>query len=96
SQYVGYVSPDLFILAITLQIWIMSILGGPATILGSFVGAAVVTAISRGTRILKDFLNLPLDANNMMFILTGALLVLVVTFRPTGILREGRVKTVKR
>jgi len=96
SQYVGYVSPDLFILAITLQIWIMSILGGPATILGSFVGAAVVTTISRGTRILKDFLNLPVDANNMMFILTGALLVLVVTFRPTGILREGRVKTVKR
>ncbi|MEM1944949.1 MAG: branched-chain amino acid ABC transporter permease [Nitrososphaerota archaeon] len=96
SQYVGYVSPDLFILAITLQIWIMSILGGPATILGGFAGAVLVTSISRGTRVMKDFLDLPLDANNLMFILTGALLVLVVTFRPTGIFREERVKSVKR
>ena len=96
SQYVGFVSPDLLILAITLQIWIMSILGGPATILGGLAGALLVTSISRGTRILKDFLNLPLDANNLMFILTGALLVLVVTFKPTGILKEGRVRSVRR
>ncbi len=96
SQYVGFVSPDLFILAITLQIWIMSILGGPATILGGLAGAVLVTSISRGTRILKDYLNLPLDANNLMFILTGALLVLVVTFKPTGILKEGRIRSVRR
>jgi len=96
SQYVGFVSPDLFILAITLQIWIMSILGGPATILGGLAGAVLVTSINRGTRILKDYLNLPLDANNLMFILTGALLVLVVTFKPTGILKEGRIRSVRR
>lgn len=95
SQYVGFVSPDLFILAITLQIWIMSILGGPATILGGLAGAVVVTSISRGTRILKDFLNLPLDANNLMFILTGLLLILVVTFKPSGILKEGKIKSVR-
>ncbi|MEM3032031.1 MAG: branched-chain amino acid ABC transporter permease, partial [Nitrososphaerota archaeon] len=70
--------------------------GGPATILGGFAGAVLVTSISRGTRVMKDFLDLPLDANNLMFILTGALLVLVVTFRPTGIFREERVKSVKR
>ncbi|GBC69733.1 High-affinity branched-chain amino acid transport system permease protein LivH [archaeon HR01] len=93
SQYVGFVSPDLFILAITLQIWIMSILGGPATILGGLAGAILFTSIGRGTRILKDYLNLPIDANNMMFILTGVLLVLVVTFRPTGLLKEGRIRS---
>jgi len=93
SQYVGYVSPDLFVLAITLQIWIMSILGGPATVLGALAGAILFTSIGRGTRILKDYLNLPLDANNLMFILTGFLLVLVVTFRPTGLLKEGRIRS---
>jgi len=96
AQYIGFVSPDLFILAITLQIWIMSILGGPATIMGSFVGALVVISINRGTRLLKDFLNLPLDTNNLMFILTGALLIIVVIFKPTGILKEGRVESVRR
>ncbi|MCS7138079.1 MAG: branched-chain amino acid ABC transporter permease [Candidatus Caldarchaeum sp.] len=93
AQYVGYVSPDIFILAITLQIWIMSILGGPATVAGAFVGALVVTSVARGTRIAKDYLNLPLDPNNIMFILTGLLLMIVVALKPTGILKEGRIKS---
>lgn len=93
SQYVGYVSPDLFILAITLQIWIMSILGGPASISGSVAGALMFIAIDRGLRILKDFLALPVDPNNMMFILTGLILMLVIIFKPEGLVKEGRIKT---
>ncbi len=95
AQYIGYIAPDMFIIAITLQVWLMSILGGPASIQGSLIGAFTVIAIQRGMRILKDFLAVPVDPNNLMFILTGILLILVVMFKPEGIVKEGRIKTVK-
>jgi branched-chain amino acid transport system permease protein len=92
AHYVGFVSPDLFVLAITLQVWIMSIIGGPSTITGSFIGALTVLSIARGTRIIKDYLNLPIDPNNTMFILTGILLIITIMFRPTGLVKEGKIK----
>lgn len=95
TQYVGYIAPDMFIIAVTLQVWLMSILGGPASIQGSLIGAFTVVAIQRGMRILKDFLAVPIDPNNLMFILTGILLILVIMFKPEGIVREGRIKTVR-
>jgi branched-chain amino acid transport system permease protein len=94
AHYVGFVSPDLFVLAITLQVWIMSIIGGPSTISGSFIGALTVLTIARGTRIIKDYLNLPIDPNNTMFILTGILLIITIMFRPTGLVKEGKIKVV--
>ncbi|MEM2928915.1 MAG: branched-chain amino acid ABC transporter permease [Nitrososphaerota archaeon] len=92
SQYVGYVSTDLFLSTTTFTIWIMCIIGGPSNINGAIIGAFIMRGIERGTRILKDYTNIPIDPNNFMFIITGILMVLFIMYKPEGIMKEKRKK----
>ncbi|MEM2928384.1 MAG: branched-chain amino acid ABC transporter permease [Nitrososphaerota archaeon] len=92
SQYVGYISTDLFLSTTTFTIWIMCIIGGPSNINGAIIGAFIMRGIERGTRILKDYTNIPIDPNNFMFIITGILMVLFIMYKPEGIMKEKRMK----
>jgi len=92
SQYIGYVSTDLFLSTTTFTIWIMCIIGGPSNINGAIIGAFIMRGIERGTRILKDYANIPIDPNNFMFIITGILMVLFIMYKPDGIMKERRMK----
>lgn len=97
AQYIGYVGPDFFLpLVMTFSVWIMSVLGGHANITGALLGASVVKCIERGARILKDFVNVPIDPNNLMYMLTGALMIAMLLLRPEGILKERPIKTLRR
>ncbi|MCD6508979.1 MAG: branched-chain amino acid ABC transporter permease [Thermoprotei archaeon] len=96
AQYIGYVNPGFFLPAtMTFSIWAMSILGGHSTIMGALLGAALVRSLGRAMRVLKDYCGLPLDPNNLMYVLSGILMMLVLLFRPEGMLKEGPIKTVK-
>ena len=92
AQFVGFIVPDSFLPTITFTIWIMVILGGPGNNWGAMLGAAVVMFFQYGTIILKDYVHLPVDPNNLQNILFGILILLVLFYRPSGFIHESRVK----
>jgi branched-chain amino acid transport system permease protein len=93
AQYMGYIEPYMFMPMVTFTVWIMVLLGGPANNLGVLLGAALVTIFDRGTIILKDYISLPVDPNNLQYILLGILVILILMYRPGGLLKESHVKT---
>jgi len=93
GQYVGYIEPNMFVPILTFTIWIMVILGGPANNWGVILGAALEQLFERGTKIIKDYIALPVDPNNLQYILFGILIILILLYRPAGLLSESKVKT---
>jgi branched-chain amino acid transport system permease protein len=93
AQYLQCVTPGMFMPMVTFTVWIMVILGGPANNWGALLGAALVELFDRGANIAKDYLILPLDPANLQYILFGVLIILVLFYRPGGLLRESPVKT---
>ncbi|MBC7107070.1 MAG: branched-chain amino acid ABC transporter permease [Firmicutes bacterium] len=96
AQYVRFIDPYMFMPTVTFSVWIMLILGGPGNNWGALLGALLVELMNRGTRIAKDYLQLAVDPNNMQFIMFGLLVILIIFYRPEGLLREGPVKTAAR
>ncbi|MBS7610621.1 branched-chain amino acid ABC transporter permease [Candidatus Bathyarchaeota archaeon] len=88
AQYIGTVNPYMFEPTVTFAIWMMVILGGPANNLGAILGAFMVEGFQRSSRLLKDYLNLPLDPVNLQVMLTAILVITVVFYRPQGLLKE--------
>ncbi len=98
AQYLGYTSTDLFLPITTFQIYIIAILGGVANNNGALLGSVFVILLDRGARVIKDYFgSVPflsaIDPLNLQFILTGILLVMFMMFRPEGLLRESKLKT---
>ena len=93
AQYIGYIEPNMFLPLLTFTIWIMVILGGPANNWGILVGAALVQLFERGTSIIKDYIVLPIDPNNVQYILFGILIILLMMYRPGGLFKESKIKT---
>ena len=84
---VRFVDPFTFDpLLATFVIWVMLMVGGTGNNLGAILGAFLVWGIWSGSQTLPGFLGDP----NLRFFLVGALMVLVLLFRPSGILGEGR------
>jgi len=93
AQYMRFIDPYMFLPLVTFYVWIALILGGPANNWGAVLGALVVEIFNRGTRIAKDYLVLPVDPNNLQFIMFGVLIILLLLYRPQGILGESRLRT---
>lgn len=92
AQYLSYIGPDLFMPVITFAVWAMVIIGGVGNHKGVLVGALIYQIFERGSRIFKDYLQIPIDPNNMMFMIFGLLLIIVLMFRPEGLIKEEKVK----
>ncbi len=93
AQYIQCILPNMFLPIITFTVWIMVLLGGPANNWGALLGAGLVELFDRGSNIAKDYLILPIDPNNLQYILFGVLIILVLFYRPQGLLKESRIKT---
>lgn len=93
AQYVGYTCTRMFMPIVTFTAMVMCILGGVANNRGSILGALIMIGLERGTRIAKDYLSLPIDPSNMMYILTGSLIVVFLLSLPSGVLKENPVKS---
>ncbi|HEX75943.1 MAG TPA: branched-chain amino acid ABC transporter permease [Dehalococcoidia bacterium] len=93
AQYLQCVLPGMFMPMITFTVWIMVLLGGPANNWGALLGACLVEIFDRGTNIAKDYLTLPIDPSNLQYILFGALIIVVLLYRPQGLLKETQVRT---
>jgi branched-chain amino acid transport system permease protein len=92
-QYLHYVLPGMFMPIVTFTVWIMVLLGGPANCWGALLGACLVQIFDRGANLAKDLLTLPTDASNLQYILFGVLILLILIYRPQGLLKESAIKT---
>jgi branched-chain amino acid transport system permease protein len=93
AQYLQFIDPYMFMPMITFTVWMMVILGGPANNWGALLGAGLVELFDRGANLAKDYLTLPVDPHNLQYILFGVLIILVLLYRPGGLLKESPIKT---
>lgn len=90
AHYTQNISPDHFTPMIAIFIWMSVIVGGAGNNKGLLVGAGVVMAVLEGTRFLGDVARF-LDAEKLSairIILIGIVLILVIRFRPQGLIPE--------
>ncbi len=88
AQYLGFAGNELFTYSVTFTVYIMSIIGGSSTGVGAILGSAIYTVVQVVLLASKDVIALPIDPNNLLFILFGLITVLLLYFRPEGIIRE--------
>ena len=94
AHYTQNISPDVFTPMVAIFIWMSVILGGAGNNKGLLVGAGLVMLLLEGTRFLGDFVTF-LDAEKLSairIILIGATLILVLRYRPKGLLPEERFR----
>lgn len=91
-----FVSPDTLAPDWTFLVWVAVILGGAGSIRGAIFGGFVIVSIREGTRFINDIIDwLPVLAFEVnpapvRLLLIGLLIVLVIRFRPDGILPPQR------
>lgn len=88
SQYLGFAGTELFTYSVTFTVYIMSIIGGSTTRLGALLGSFIYLSIQDLLRIAKNWITIPVDPNNLAFILFGFATILILYYRPEGIVRE--------
>jgi branched-chain amino acid transport system permease protein len=93
-SFIGFVSPFDFLPILTFQVWAMLIVGGSGNNRGALLGALVVWAIWAGSGVAVTKLVPPGRAAQgaaIQVILIGLLLMLVLLFRPRGLIGEAAV-----
>ena len=89
----AYVEPSLsFAPAVTFSVWVMVIVGGAGNNRGAIIGAFLIYGMEWVSVQLKDFV--PDAFKDTIFytrlMIIGVLLILLIIFRPEGILKERR------
>ena len=86
AMYVGFIDPDsMFSLTFSVQIVLLTILGGVGSLFGPWLGAALLIPLSEGTRTLWGSSGLGLD-----LLIFGLAILLVTMFLPGGLVTLGR------
>jgi branched-chain amino acid transport system permease protein len=81
AQYILYLDPEsVLILPVSVQIVLVSMLGGAGSIMGPVIGAAILLPISEGTRVWLGFKGSGLD-----MIVYGTLIMLISVYQPGGV-----------
>jgi branched-chain amino acid transport system permease protein len=81
AMYVGFIDPDsMFNLTTSVQMVLVSILGGVGTLVGPWLGAAVLLPLSESTRVMLGSSGLGLD-----LLVFGLAILLVTLFLPGGL-----------
>ncbi len=92
----GFVNTNDYVVTLTLDVWVMVVLGGIGNNRGALLGAALITVMDRFTQIAAIQMNMsgsPIEFNYARFILFGVILLLMLRFRPQGLLPESRRTT---
>jgi branched-chain amino acid transport system permease protein len=87
----GFASSNDYVIVLTLDIWVMVVFGGLGNNRGVLLGALVVTVLDRLTAITAIRLNAlgyELEFNYVRYIIFGIILLLMLRFRPQGLLPE--------
>jgi ABC-type branched-chain amino acid transport system, permease component len=84
-----YVGPGDLDSITTFYVWVAVILGGSGSNRGALFGGIAIVSIREGTRFLNDFA-IPIDPAPLRLLLIGVLIVVVMRYRPQGILPPQR------
>ncbi len=93
---VGFISTNDYVVTLTLDVWVMIVLGGLGSSRGALLGALIITLLDRVTAIVAIQLNMlgtALEFNYFRFILFAVILLLMLRFRPQGLLPEAPFTT---
>ncbi|PZQ48132.1 MAG: branched-chain amino acid ABC transporter permease [Rhodovulum sulfidophilum] len=90
AHYTQTITPENFTTPVAILVWMSVIIGGAGNVWGAALGALVVTLIYEGTRFLAPWLGFlsPTQISALRFIVIGVLLIVVIRFRPDGMLPE--------
>jgi branched-chain amino acid transport system permease protein len=81
AQYVLYIDPEsVMILPISVQIVLISMLGGAGSVMGPVIGAAILMPISEITRVMLGHKGTGID-----MMIYGALITLISVYQPKGV-----------
>jgi len=92
----GFVNANDYVVTLTLDIWVMVVLGGLGNNRGALLGALLIAVMDRFTQIAAIQLNMsgfPIEFNYVRFILFGVILLLMLRYRPQGLLPESSKTT---
>jgi len=85
-----FVSPGNLDPVTTFYVWVAVILGGSGSNRGALFGGFVIVAIREGSRFLGGASVVPIDAAPLRLIIIGLLIILLMRFRPQGLLPPQR------
>ena len=91
ANFVRFISPQDFLPIFTIQVYVMLIVGGKGNNLGAIVGAIVIWALWSASDSLINLIVAPdfqTQAAALRIIIVGMVLVLMLVFKPSGILPE--------
>lgn len=86
AHYLGSVVTGQFVPLITFLVWVALLLGGAGSNRGAIFGAFLLVAFRESTRFLPEVGGNPSLVPSLRFVVIGLLLVIVVRFRPQGVL----------
>jgi branched-chain amino acid transport system permease protein len=96
----GFVNTNDYVVTLTLNVWVMIVLGGLGNNKGALLGALLITILDRLTAItgIQANLSVPLIQSGfqfsyLRFILLGILLLIMLRYRPQGLLPEPQETT---
>lgn len=91
ASFIGFISPEDFLPIMTFQIWTMLIVGGSGNNKGAVLGAILMWAVwtlSSSTAQALLPANLQVKGGAAQIILIGLVLMLMLVFRPRGLIGE--------
>ena len=98
--YIGVAIAEDYIASVTFSIWVMIVLGGIANNRGALVGTIALIGLQKGTQIVGVLLqqaSIAVDSNLLIYLdymVEAAILLLLILYRPKGLIPEQAVKTV--
>jgi len=95
--YFTYIDPSEFAGFVTVYAFMAVIVGGKGANRGLLIGACSVMVLLEGTRFLKDFVPSMAthQAASLRLILIGLGLILILIFKPDGLVHEYRMRAAK-
>lgn len=93
---IGFVSTNDYVVTLTLDVWVMIVLGGLGNNRGVLLGALLITILDRFTAIFAlqmDRMGTDFEFNYARYILLGVILLVMLRFRPQGLLPEPKHTT---
>jgi len=94
AYYFTSVNPDMFVPAVTFNVWAMVILGGMGNFTGSIIGVALFTLVDRLLAFITPTIGVTaISPDYIRWMFVGLLIVMVLLFMPKGLLAERPLKT---
>jgi len=97
AHFLGYIGPDHFTVQLSIEYLTMIVVGGLGSILGSVIGAFVLTLLPEVLRFVLDAVNSfspDLMLPDLRALVIGLILILILVFEPEGL--AGRWNKIRR